>query len=59
MDRNGEEPEEKKVQIQAQSGIQLKGRSLGLTLLLRLRSTHKIGPTIRAHWKIQQEVERV
>jgi hypothetical protein len=29
-------PEEKKVQKQAQSGIQLKGRSQGLTLLLRL-----------------------
>jgi hypothetical protein len=33
-DRNGEEPEKKKVQQQAQSGIQLKGRSQGLTLLL-------------------------
>jgi hypothetical protein len=31
---NGEEPEEKKVQGQAQSGIQLKRRSQGLTLLL-------------------------
>jgi hypothetical protein len=29
---NGEEPEEKKVQRQAQSGIHLKGRSQGLTL---------------------------
>ena len=34
-------PEEKKVQQQAQSGVQLKGRSQGLTLLLRLWSTHK------------------
>jgi hypothetical protein len=33
-DGNGEEPEEKKVQQQAQSGIQLKGRSQDLTLLL-------------------------
>jgi hypothetical protein len=39
MDGNAEEPEEKKVQRWAQSGIQLKGRSQGLTLLLRLRST--------------------
>jgi hypothetical protein len=36
MGKNGEEPEEKKVQRQAQSGIQLKGRSQDLTLLLRL-----------------------
>jgi hypothetical protein len=35
-DENGEEPKEKKVQWQAQSGIQLKGRPQGLTLLLRL-----------------------
>jgi hypothetical protein len=28
-------------QRQAQSGIQLKGRSQGLTILLRLWSTHK------------------
>jgi hypothetical protein len=33
MDKDGEEPEEKKVQQQAQSGIQLKGRSQGQTLL--------------------------
>ena len=33
-DKNGEEPEEKKVQQQAQSEIQLKGRPQGLTLLL-------------------------
>jgi hypothetical protein len=31
-----EEPEEKKVQPQAQSGIHLKGRYQGLTLLLKL-----------------------
>jgi hypothetical protein len=35
-DENEEEPEEKKVQWQAQSGIQLKERSQGLTLLLRV-----------------------
>jgi hypothetical protein len=35
-DGNGKKPEEKKVQEQAQSGIQLKGRSQGLTLLLKL-----------------------
>jgi hypothetical protein len=35
-DGNGEGPEEKKVQGQVQNGIQLKGRSQGLTLLLRL-----------------------
>jgi hypothetical protein len=43
MDANGEKPEEKKVQRQAQSGIQLKGRSQDLTLLLRLWSAHKKG----------------
>jgi hypothetical protein len=42
----GEEPEEKKVQGQAQSGIQLKGRFQGLTLLLRLWSAHKKGPIL-------------
>jgi hypothetical protein len=47
-DGNGEEPEEKKVQQQAQSGIQLKGRSQGLTLLLRLWSVHKMGPIMTA-----------
>jgi hypothetical protein len=45
---NGEEPEEKKVQQQTQSGIQLKGRSQDLTLLLRLWSTHKKGPIMTA-----------
>jgi hypothetical protein len=35
-DVNGEEPEEKKVKLQVQSGIQLKGKSQVLTLLLRL-----------------------
>ena len=40
-DENGEEPEEKKVQQQAQIGIQLKGRPQGLTLLLSQWSTHK------------------
>ena len=40
---NGEGPEIKKVQQQAQRGIQVKGKSQGLTLLLRLWSTHKKG----------------
>jgi hypothetical protein len=35
-DRNGEDPEKKKVQWQAQIGIQVEGRPEGLTLLLRL-----------------------
>jgi hypothetical protein len=35
-DGDREAPEEKKVQRQAHNGIQLKGRSQGLTLLLRL-----------------------
>jgi hypothetical protein len=33
MRGNGEEPEEKKVQQQAQSGMQLKGRSKGLKFI--------------------------
>jgi hypothetical protein len=45
-DGYGEEPEEKKVQQQVQSGIQLKGSSQGLTLLLRLWRTHKNGPSM-------------
>jgi hypothetical protein len=36
-DGNEEESEEKKVQWQAYSGLQLKGRSQGLTLLLNYR----------------------
>jgi hypothetical protein len=40
-DGNREEAEEKKVQRQAQNGIQLKGMSQGLTLLLRLWRAHK------------------
>lgn len=58
-DRNGEEPEEKKVQRQAQSGIQLKGRSHSLTLLLRLWSAHKKGPSMAILRKTQQATERV
>jgi hypothetical protein len=42
-DGNGEESKEKKVQEEAQSVFQLKGRSQGLTLLLRLWSAHKKG----------------
>ena len=58
-DGNGEEPEEKKVQWQAQTRIQLKGRSQGLTLLLRLWSAHKKGPSMTTPWKTQQAAERV
>jgi hypothetical protein len=58
-DENGEEPEEKKVQWQAQSGIQFKGRSQGLTLLLRLWSAHKKGSSMTALQKTQQVAERV
>ena len=36
-----------------------KGRSQGLTLLLRLWNTHKKGPIMIALWKIQQATERV
>jgi hypothetical protein len=50
---------EKKVQRQAQSGIQLKERFQSLTLLLRLWSTHKKGPIMTALQKTQQASERV
>jgi hypothetical protein len=56
---NGEEPEEKKVQQQTQSGIQLKGRSQGLTLLLRLWNTHKKVPSMTALQSTQQAAEIV
>jgi hypothetical protein len=46
-----------KVQRQAQSGIQLKGRSQGLTL--RLWNAHKKGPIMTALGKTQQAAERV
>jgi hypothetical protein len=62
-DGNGEEPEGKKVQPQAQSEIQLKGRPQGLTLLLRLWSAHKKGPIMTAppkdptsSWKSQMQI---
>jgi hypothetical protein len=51
-DGNREKPEEKKVQPQAHSGIQLKWRSQGLTLLLRLWSAHKKGPIMTALQKM-------
>ena len=47
------------VQRQVQSGIQLKGRSQGPTLLLRLRSAHKTRPIRTALPKTQQAAERV
>jgi hypothetical protein len=52
---NGEEPEEKKVQRQAQSEV--KGRSQDLTLLLMLWSAK--GPITTALWKTQQAASRV
>jgi hypothetical protein len=58
-DGNGEDSEEKKVQRQPQSGIQLKGRSQDLTLFLRLWSAHKKGPIMTALQKTQQASERV
>ena len=58
LDGNGEEPEEKKVHRQAQSGIQLKGRFQGLTLLLRLWSAHKKGPIMTSPQKTQQRAEK-
>jgi hypothetical protein len=58
-DGNGEEPEEKKVQWQAQIGILLKGRPQCLTLLLILWSAHKMGPIMTALWKTQQASDRI
>jgi hypothetical protein len=58
-DGNGEEPEEKKVQMQAQSGIQLNGRSQELTLLLRLWSTNIKEPIMITLQKTEQAAERV
>ena len=40
-------------------GIQLKGRSQGLTPLLRLWGDHKKGPSITVLTKTQQAAERV
>jgi hypothetical protein len=54
-DGNGEEPKEKKVQQQVQSGIQLKARSQGLTQLLRLQK----GIIMTTFQKAQQAAERV
>ena len=58
-DENGEEPGEKKVQQPTQSGIQLKGMSQVMTLLLRLWSAYKKGPIMTALQKTQQAAERV
>ena len=54
-DGNREEPEEKK----AQSGMELKGRSQRLTLLLRLWNAHKKESIMNAPQKTQQAAERV
>jgi hypothetical protein len=58
-DEKGEEPEEKKVLPQAQSGIQLNRRSQSLTLLLKLWSTHKKIPIMTALQKTQRAAVRV
>jgi hypothetical protein len=52
---------EKKIQRQALSQIQLKGRFQGLTLLLTLWNAHKKGPviTMTALCNTQQAAERV
>jgi hypothetical protein len=47
------EPEEKKVQQQAQSRIQLKGRSQGLSVLLRL-SAHKTEPIMKILLNVEE-----
>ena len=47
------------VQQQAKIGIQFKGRSEGLTLLLKLWSAHKKEPIVTALQNIQQAAERV
>ena len=56
----GEGPEEKKIQWQAQFGIQLKERSQGLTLLLRLWRTHKKDESTpdvpTSSWKSQMRI---
>jgi hypothetical protein len=57
-DGNGEVPEENKFQLLYQSGIQLKGRTQSLTLLLRLWNTHKKGPCMTTLQKTQQAAER-
>jgi hypothetical protein len=52
-------PEGKEVQQQSQSGIQLKGKPQGLTLLLRLWNAHEKGPSMTILGKTQQAAERV
>jgi hypothetical protein len=59
MDAKGKEPEEKKFQRQAQSGIHLNGRSQGLALLWRLWRAHKKRSIMTPLWKTQKAVERV
>ena len=58
-EENEEKLEEKKVQWQAQSGIQHKGQPQDLILLLRLWNTYKKGPIMTALQKTQQATERV
>jgi hypothetical protein len=58
-DWNAGKPEEKKIHWQAKSGIQLKDKFRGLTLLLWLRSTHKKGSIMTSIQETQQAAERV
>ena len=58
-DGKGEESEGKMVQRQTQSGILLKGRHQGLTLLLRLCCAHKKEPNMTALQHTQQAAERI
>jgi hypothetical protein len=53
------EPEEKKIQRQAQSWIQPKKRFQGMTLLLRLWSAHKKEPSMTVLQKTQEAMDRV
>jgi hypothetical protein len=56
MNGNEKEPEKKKVQQQAQRGIQLKMRSQGLPILLKLWSTYKKGLSMTVLHKTHQAV---
>jgi hypothetical protein len=56
---NWKQLEEKEVQWQVQIGIQLRGRSQGLTLLLLLWCAYKKVSITTAPWKAQQASEKV
>jgi hypothetical protein len=57
-DKNGEEPEEKKVQQQAQIWIQLKRRPQGLRLSLMLLYAHKNEPIMTNPQKTQKQMKQ-